>query len=548
MPTIEKGEATRMHVRKLVTVLLAGAVVSLLAEQDGAALYRQHCASCHDPERAGQTPDRNALGRMALDVILLSLESGAMKSYGADLSPAERRAVSEFLAGAPAPQTPSTMRLDYFHTGNATEENFKLDGLALEGPWPGPPDRTIDDTGFGKYFFEVVDTKTGRLLFSRGFASIYGEWELTAEAKQKQRTFHESLRFPAPAEHVRVVIRKRDRQNAIRAVWSLAVDPDGPTVRRTARPTQTKVRAIMKNGAPRDKVDILLLGDGYAASEMTKWRKDARRMLELLFAVSPFKERRGDFNVWALDTPAEKSGVARPSDGVQRQSPLRATYDALGSERYILTFDNKRLREIAAVAPYEFIVIVANNRKYGGGGIYNLFATVAADNAFTPYILVHEFAHHFAGLADEYYTSDVAYESTPDRPEPWEPNVTADPKAAKWRDLILPGIPLPTPWSKEAFETIQEDIQARRRKIRANKRPEEEMEALFRLELQRLTKLLRSERYAGQVGAFEGAMYEPRGYYRPQVDCIMFTRNEVGFCAVCRSAIERAIDLYATSH
>ena len=188
---------------------------------------------------------------------------------------------------------------------------------------------------------------------------------------------------------------------------------------------------------------------------------------------------------------------------------------------------------------------MVNDRKYGGGGIFNLFATVSADNAFTPYVFVHEFGHHFAGLADEYYTSDVSYGSTTERPEPWEPNATADRTAAKWKELLSAGVPLPSPWPKQEFEQMQQEIQKRRHEIRAQHRPEEEMEALFREERERDTKLLASGPNAGKVGAFEGAMYEGRGYYRPQQDCIMFTRDEVGFCAVCRRAIERVIRMYA---
>jgi len=258
--------------------------------------------------------------------------------------------------------------------------------------------------------------------------------------------------------------------------------------------------------------------------------------------VSPFKERRADFNVWALDTPSEESGVARPSDGVSRRSALRAAYDAFGSERYVLAFDNKRVREIAAAAPYDVVEIVVNGRKYGGGGIFNLYATVASDNAFTPYVFVHEFGHHFAGLADEYYTSDVAYGSSQERPEPWELNVTANAAAPKWKDVVTPGTPLPTPWAKEAFEAAQKEIQARRKKIRAEKRPEEEMEALFREEQAKVDSLLAQGPYAAAVGAFEGAMYEAKGYYRAQADCIMFTRH-AEFCRACRRAIERVIDL-----
>ena len=440
---------------------------------------------------------------------------------------------------------PPTMRLDYIHTGNSAEEHFALDSVAIEGPWPGRLDRLIDDTNLGQYLFEVLDRKTNRLLYSRGFASAYGEWETTPEAKTQWRAFSESLRFPAPTGPVQVVVKKRDRQNAFREIWSQIVDPAAPEVDRSAPPA-FHVWPVMKNGEPRDKVDLLLLGDGYTAAEMDKWHSDARRLTDILFAASPFKERRSAFNVWAIDTPAEESGVSRPSDGIYRRSPLGASYDAFGSERYILTFDNKRLRQIAAAAPYEFIEIVVNGRKYGGGGIFNQYATVASDNAFTPYVFVHEFGHHFAGLADEYYTSDVAYGPAAERLEPWEPNVTADPKAARWADLISPGTPLPTPWPKEEFEKEQQDYQARRHAIRAEHRPEEEMEALFRRGMELESKLLGAGPYAGQVGAFEGGLYESRGYYRPQSDCIMFSRDPVGFCAVCRRAIERVIDLYAT--
>ena len=437
-----------------------------------------------------------------------------------------------------------TMRVDYFHSGNAVEEHFSLDGVVLEGSWPGPLTRWIDETNLGKYLFEIADGQTGRLVYSRGFASIYGEWETTAEAKGTRRTFHESVRFPEPAGPFQLVLKKRGDGGTFREIWSIRVDPGGPSVDRAVGP-KPAVWAVLKNGDPRDKVDLLLMGDGYTAGEMEKWHQDARRLAGMLFAASPFKERRSDFNVWAVDTPSDESGVARPSDGVHRHSALRASYDAFGSERYVLAFDNKRVREAAAAAPYEFMEIVVNDRKYGGGGIFNLYATVAADNAFTPYIFVHEFGHHFAGLADEYYTSAVAYEGSKDRPEPWEPNVTADPQAGRWRDLIQPGTPLPTPWPKEAFEAQQRDIQARRAEIRARKRPEAEMEDLFRQERERSSKLLGSSPYAGKAGSFEGAMYEASGYYRSQADCIMFTRDEVGFCAVCRRAIHRIIDVYS---
>ena len=449
---------------------------------------------------------------------------------------------------SPAPvAVPGTLRVDYYHSGDASQEHFSLDRIVREpGAWPGHPGRPVDETNLGKYLFEVLDRKTNRLLYSRGFASIYGEWETTGEANEIWRTFHESLRFPAPAAPVQVVLKKRDARNAFREVWSLLVDPADMFVDSSAPPAPGPLVEIERNGEPAHKVDLLILGDGYTAAERGKFEKDARRLAEILFATSPFKERRRDFNVWGLCPPAAESGISRPSTGMHRRSPVGATYDAFGSERYVLTFDNRALRDVAAFAPYDFIEILTNTRTYGGGGIFGLYSTVAADSLWAPYIFVHEFGHHFAALADEYYTSDVAYEPAAELVEPWEPNVTAhaDPESLKWKDLVAPGTPIPTPWSKEAFEKQSAEFQKRRREIRARNRPEEEMDALFLEQREADTRLLGAERYAGKVGAFEGANYTARGYFRPQADCIMFTRDQVPFCQVCQRGIERVIDLY----
>ena len=449
-------------------------------------------------------------------------------------------------SGADAFAAPRTMRFDYYHSGNAQQEMFSVDRVVIEPlEWPGNLAEPIDRTNLGKYFFEVQD-QSGRILYSRGFASIYGEWETTDEAGKVNRTFHESLRFPAPETPVKIVIRKRDAQNQFRDVWTADVDPSSMFVDRSSPAAPGALIAIEKNGEPANKVDVLLLGDGYTAAERGKFERDARRLIDILFATSPFRDHRRDFNVWGLVPPADESGISRPSTGIYRASPVGSTYDAFGAERYVLTFNNRAMREIAAFAPYEFIEILTNTRTYGGGGIFNLYSTVAADSGQAPYVFVHEFAHHFAALADEYYTSPVAYAPAPEKKtEPWEPNVTAlqDPKALKWRDLVEPGTPLPTPWQKEAFEHMSREYQARRGKIRAANRPEEEMEALFREVRDAEVKLFAKEHYAGNVGAFEGANYEAKGYFRPEVDCIMFTRSRE-FCAVCRRAIATIIALY----
>lgn len=453
-------------------------------------------------------------------------------------------------AAAAASEPPGTWRLDLHHTGGLGQEIFSLDRVVVEPlPWAGHPAGRIDDSGAGKYRFRVLDG-SGSVLYSRGFASIYGEWETTAEAGERHRTFHESLRFPAPAGPVQVAVDERGADQGVREVWRTTVDPEDMFVD-TAAPRRQEVVEIEVHGAPRDKVDLLFVGDGYTEAECAGeggFGDDARRLAAVLFAHQPFTARRDDFNLWGVCPPSPRSGVSRPSTGVHVASPVGATYDAFGSERYVLTFDNRALREVAAWAPYEFLVILVNSDVYGGGGIFNLYATVAADNDWADYLFIHEFAHHFAGLADEYYTSPVAYEPPAEVVEPWEANATAlpaGPEGLKWGDLVAGGVPVPTPWPRQRFEEHARQIQQERQKIRAEDRPESEMSALFRRQQAFESELLGGAEHSGAVGAFQGANYDAEVFYRPQVDCVMFSRNEVPFCAVCRRALEAVIDRYA---
>lgn len=441
-----------------------------------------------------------------------------------------------------------TMRVDVVHTGDAASETVTLHAVVNDGAWPGSRTRLIDETNLGAYQFVVLDQETSRPLFSRGYSSVYGEYETTDEAKHTKRSFSESLRFPWPKRPVQVVLKRRDRQNLWKEVWSTAIDPASPAVNPARLAPRGTVWTVFENGPAAEKVDLLVLGEGYTEKELPKFHSDVKRLVEVLFREEPFKSRRKDFNVRALDLPSAETGISRPQSGIFRRTPLSAQYGIFGSERYVLTYDDRALRDAASAAPYDFLEILVNDARYGGGGIYAHQATASVDTGFANYVFVHEFGHHFAGLADEYYTSDVAYETgVADKPEPWEPNVTSlkDPKKPKWGDLVTPGTPLPTPWEKEAFEADSKKVQAERRKRIAAGATPAEIDALFREQLGRDTKLLGGMTHSGKVGAFEGAAYEAKGLYRSSADCIMFTRDEVGFCPVCRRAIERVIDEYA---
>ncbi|MEM8684552.1 MAG: M64 family metallopeptidase, partial [Pseudomonadota bacterium] len=347
-----------------------------------------------------------------------------------------------------------TMRIDYVHSGNREVEMFSLDQVVLEAlPFPGNLERPVDTTLRGKYLFEIINSG-GETVWTRSFSSIYGEWETTGEARQINRSFHESVRFPAQEKPFTLVIKKRDDNNDFIDVWRLPVDPSDVLVHRETAPYTDEVVSVHYSGDPSNKVDLLLLGDGYTAEETGNFIERARELAADLLATSPFRERADDFNVWALAPVARESGVSRPSTGIFRDSPLGTTYDAFRSERYVLSFDNKSLRRIASSAPYDFIEILTNTETYGGGGIYGLYSTAAANSRWATYLFIHEFGHHFAGLADEYYTSSVAYESQAITKEPYEPNVTAllDPDKLKWKHLVLPSTPIPTPWPKAEYD------------------------------------------------------------------------------------------------
>jgi hypothetical protein len=446
-----------------------------------------------------------------------------------------------------ASDMPPTMRVDFFHSGNHASELFSLDQVVIEPlPWAGNMAQPVDNTLRGKYLFEIVNDEV--IVWSRSFSSIYGEWETTSEAHTIDRSFHESVRFPAQSDIFELVLKKRATDNHFEEIWRIELDPNDHLVHRESARYADQLVAIHEGGDPGNTVDLLLMGDGYTAEEHDAFVAKAKELADILFATPPFKERKDDFNIWAVAPAAAQSGVSRPSTGTYRDSPIGATYDAFRSERYILTFDNKSMRRIASSAPYDFIEILTNSEIYGGGGIYGLFSTAAANSEWAPYLFVHEFGHHFAGLADEYYTTSVAYEAPAEITEPYEPNVTAllDPDKLKWRRHVASNTPIPSPWPKAEYEEHSLAYQERRREMRAANVSEAEMNALFRYTKEFVETLFEKSGQNGVVGAFEGGNYQAEGYYRSEQNCLMFTRFET-FCTVCAEAIEKVIDEYTLS-
>jgi len=438
-----------------------------------------------------------------------------------------------------------TMRVDYNHSGTLHEEHFAIQEILSDGIWSGSESTLIDNSGLGIYFFEVLDKESKQLIYSRGFSSIFAEWQTTAEAHDLWGDFNESLRFPWPKKSVEIILKKRDIRNKFNIVWRLTIIPDSRIVNKADIKHYEKIDIIQEKGSVHEKIDLVILGDGYTQNEMEKFSNDAKRLTEALFTVEPFKSRRNDFNIRAIETPSAISGISKPHDGIYKRSVLSAKYSSFDSERYILAFDNRTIRNIASAVPYDFMIILVNEKTYGGGGIYNLYTTVSVDNLFADYIMIHELGHHMAALADEYYTSSVAYESPGLRYEPWETNITAnhDRNTLKWKDLIDSSTPLPTIWNKAIFDNYEYRVQKNRDSLRAVHAPENIMEDLFTKQLRKESELFSLEKYNGTIGAFEGAGYAAKGMFRPELDCIMFTRH-LKYCKVCSRSLEKVMDEY----
>jgi hypothetical protein len=441
-----------------------------------------------------------------------------------------------------------TLRVDYHHTGTKGTEIFALDKVYDEGVWPGSKTQLLDNLNYGEYMFRVYDVTTGAMIYSRGFSSIFNEWQSTDEANAGiMKTFHETVRLPFPKAKVQLTISRRDKQMIFHEMFSTVIDPNDPSVVNSQKRTpQFKQAKIVDNGSPEKKVDLLIIGDGYAKADMQKFRDDAKHYSDVLLGTSPFKERKKDFNVWIIEVESKESGIDKPGKNEWKENALGSMYDTFGSARYVLTEENRTLRDIAGQVPYDAIAILVNDNRYGGGGIYNLYTTCFTQTDTKgmewqmDYVFVHELGHSFGGLGDEYYTSSVSYTDFYQAGvEPWEPNLTAVTKKEKlkWKSLVEASTPIPTPWNKSAYDSI-EALRGKLDRLAADYY--EKREPLYTAS----QNIITNAEFKGKVGTFEGAGYVSKGIYRPAVDCRMFSLSLVGFDPVCSAAIERGIDSF----
>ena len=414
------------------------------------------------------------------------------------------------------------LRVDVRHTVRDGEDAFAVIEYKREA---APPSLGANPPDFGDYRATISDNATNARLATIGFDS-----NIAPEATAAATTL--TLRCPMPAAPFRLSLEKRRPGGVFQSVLS---DNADASLVVAAAPAAARIESIVRNGAPRDKIDLAIVGDGYTAAEHAKFLADAKRAAGYLFSVEPYRSRSGDFNVDALFVASAESGVSDAHLDRHRKSAFGCAYGSGDGERTLSIREERKLRDAASAVAYDFLLVIANSRRYGGSAYYGGPAVVAIDSASARYLVLHEIAHAIAGLAEEYYIPTADGPAYRGNVEPWHPNVTTTLRTTKWRvDEAAP-----TRWNKKQYERWFSNYVKRYSALRSSGANESAVEKLMRDAAGRQAVLLGRER---TVGLYEGADGYAEGVYRSETDCIMFSLQTGYYCAACTAALARALD------
>ena len=402
-----------------------------------------------------------------------------------------------------------TLRVDYVFSGTDKATEISLERLYSFDGWAG---RTVNLDRVpvkGNGQISMTDVATGKVIYMQSFSTLFQEWKTTEEATKLRKAFENTFLLPMPSAKAAVKVELYDFFGNVCASLNHIVDPSDILIKRM-KPEPAPHRYLLKSGNPQEKIDVAIVAEGYTKEEAEQFYKDAQVAVEAILAHEPFGTYKDRFNFVAIALESKDSGVSVPREGLWKDTAVGSNYDTFYSDRYLTTSCVWKMHDALCGIPYEHLVILANTDTYGGGGIYNSYTlTTALHKDFKP-VVVHEFGHSFAGLADEYYYDDQFVEYYYPDSEPWEQNITTlFDFESKWDDMLPKIIQIPTPVEGNVWE-----------KIKAGTKPE------------------------SIVGVYEGAGYQSKGVYRPYPDCRMKTNAAESFCPVCQRAIARIIEFY----
>lgn len=395
-----------------------------------------------------------------------------------------------------------TLRIDYHHIGNKHQESIEVKAYKIRAGWTGTRQFLLEPNRHGDILFEVFDSLTMKPIYSRSYSCLFNEYRTTVEGESIVDTFEECINMPMPKQTILFRFSSFDRHKKQTRLYENYFNPHQDTVYPT--PCLYPVTDLHIGGNAEDCLDILFIPDGYAKSDKELMNSDMNRFSTYILNCSPFKELAEHINIRAIKGYSEESGITDPNQQIYKKTLLNSSFNILNLDRYLMCKNVWKLNDIADCTPHDAIIIIANTPKYGGGGIFNFYCTVNNIGSHSNYVIVHEMGHLLGGLADEYYTSEVSVRDYyPEDTEPIEPNLTTlvdfD---SKWKHLIQPGTPIPTPAVPN---------------------------------------------YSKQIGVFEGGGYVAKGVFRPYQQCTMKDLLYNHFCPVCKQTLTEVIQYY-TNH
>ena len=396
-----------------------------------------------------------------------------------------------------------TLRTDYIFTGDAHKQEVYLDELSALPQWAGRKHHLNELPLAGNGEITMKDKASGQVIYRTSFSSLFQEWLGEKEATRVKKGFENSFLLPFPKKEVMVTVELKNAHHQVCASLTHEVRPNDILIHHRGNARITPHRYLHQSGNLEDCIDVAILAEGYTEAEMDLFYKDAEATCEALFNHEPFKKLKNRFNIVAVASPSEDSGVSIPGQNECKSTAVSSHFNTFYSDRYLTTSRVKSIHNWLAGIPYEHIIILANTDTYGGGGIYNSYTLTTAHHPMFKPVVVHEFGHSFGGLADEYAYTDAPSPLYPYHIEPWEQNITTLVDfESKWKDMVPEGTPVPTPVKTDKNEIFT------------------------------------------SVGVYEGAGYTLKGIYRPVTECRMKINEAPAFCPVCQRALERLILFY----
>lgn len=393
-----------------------------------------------------------------------------------------------------------TLRLDYVFVGKSEKQHAFIDELLKYEHWYGRKvnlDKTLLQ---GNGQIRVKDLLSKKIIYTQSFSTLFHEWLTLEEAKSENKSFENTFLVPFPKKDVFIEVVSFDKNRNENILLTHVVKPNDILIRKIYKKDNLKIHNL-HNGTIENAINVAIVAEGFTLNEMPLFIKKANAVVEELFKHQAFKNNETAFNIVAIETVSDESGVSNPHQNIWKNSVIQSNFGTFDSERYLTTSRIKNLHNQLAGSPYDHIIILANTDIYGGGGIYNAYTLTTTNHSKFAPVVVHEFGHSFAGLADEYfYESDVFENSGTKQIEPWEQNITSLANfKSKWLDMLPSKTPIPTNTAD-------------------------------------LSKY--------KIGVYEGL--KGNGLYIPSHNCRMKTNEATDFCAVCERAIHNLIQFYTT--